>query len=83
MDKPIKFGYSSGVWSRPIIIDYIHNTFGVSYKKAQVYNLLRRLGFTYQRGKAFYPEVSEREEMVNAIKKTSRTRKKQSGCIRR
>ena len=83
MDKPIKFGYSSGVWSGPIIIDYIHNTFGVSYKKAQVYNLLRRLGFTYQRGKAFYPEVSEREEMVNAIKKTSRTRKKQSGCIRR
>ena len=25
--------------------------FGVSYKKAQIYNLLRRLGYTFQRGK--------------------------------
>jgi transposase len=72
--KPENFGYSSGVWSGPIVMDYIHKTFGVSYKKAQVYNLLRRLGITYQRGKAFYPEVSEREERVNAIKKTSGTR---------
>ena len=74
MDKPEKFGYSSGVWSGPLVIDYVHNTFGVSYKKAQVYNLLRKLGFTFQRGKAFYPEVSEREETVTAIKKTSRTK---------
>jgi len=70
-DRPEKFGYSSGVWSGPLVIDYIRNTFGVSYKKAQVYNLLRGLGFTFQRGKAFYPEASEREEKVAAIKKTS------------
>jgi transposase len=76
MDKPEKFGYASGVWSGPIVIDYIENTFGVSYKKAQVYNLLRKLGFTFQRGKAFYPEASERGEIVSAIKKTSRTKRK-------
>ena len=74
VDKPEKFGYSSGVWSGPLVIDYIHNQFGVSYKKAQVYNLLRRLGFTFQRGKAFYPEALEREEAVAAIKKTLRTK---------
>ena len=73
-DKPEKVGYSSGVWTGPIVIDYIHNKFGVLYKKAQIYNLLRKLGFTYQRGKAFYPESSEREEAVAAIKKTSRTK---------
>jgi transposase len=72
MDKPEKFGYASGVWSGPLVIDYIQNTFGISYKKAQIYNLLRGLGLTFQRSKAFYPEASEREEIVTAIKKTLR-----------
>jgi transposase len=83
MDKPEKFGYSSGVWNGSIVLDYIQKAFGISYKKAQVYNLLRRFGFTYQRGKAFYPEPSEREERVSAIKKTSRTRRKQPSCFQR
>jgi len=56
------------------VIDYVYNTFGVSYKKAQIYNLLHKLGFTFQRGKAFYPESLEREEIVSSIKKTSRTK---------
>lgn len=73
-DKPEKFGYVSGVWSGPLVIDYIQNAFGVLYKKAQVYNLLRRLGFTFQRGKAFYPESLEREEIVATIKKTLPTK---------
>jgi transposase len=74
MDNPEKSGYSSGVWSGPLVIDYIHNTFGVLYKKAQIYNLLRKLGFTFQRGKAFYPEAGQRDETVAAIKKTSGTK---------
>jgi transposase len=76
MDKPENAGYSSGVWSGPIVMDYIQNAFGVCYKKAQIYNLLRRLGFTFQRGRAFYPEASERGEAVDAIKKTSCTKRK-------
>ena len=58
------------------MIDYVHNTFGVLYKRAQVYNLLRKLGFTFHRGKAFYPEALDREEGVAAIKKTSRTKQR-------
>jgi transposase len=73
-EKPEKFGYSSGVWSGPLVIDYIQNTFGISYRKAQIYNLLHKLGFTFQRGKAYYPESSERTEMVEAIKKTLPTK---------
>lgn len=75
-DKPEKAGYSSGVWSGPLVAAYVQRTFGVSYKKAQVYNLLHALGFSYQRGKAFYPEASERQEAVAAIKKTSRASRK-------
>ena len=69
MESPEKAGYRSGVWSGLVVIDYLQKRFDVTYKKAQVYNLLRGLGFIYQRGRAFYPEVSERDESVAAIKK--------------
>jgi len=82
-NKPENIGYSSGVWSGPLILDYIRKTFGVTYKRAQVYNLLRSIGFTYQRGKAFYPEASERAETVIAIKKTPKSKPKQRGHFRR
>ena len=79
--EPEKAGYSSGVWSGPLVIDYIQHTFGVVYKKSQIYNLLHKLGLTFQCGKAVYPEASEREETVTAIKKTSRTKRTQRGCV--
>ncbi|KAA6332780.1 hypothetical protein EZS27_018738 [termite gut metagenome] len=52
-----------------MLILYIEKTFGVSYKPAQIYNLLHKLGFTFQRGRAVYSECEEREEKVQAIKK--------------
>jgi transposase len=75
-EKPEAVGYDSGVWSGPLIIDYIARTFGVSYKKAQAYNLLRDMGFSFQKSRGFYPEASERGETIEAIKKTSGTRRK-------
>jgi transposase len=53
-----------------MVLSYIENTFGISYKKAQIYNLLHTLGLSFQRGRAYYPEAGEREEQVMAIKKT-------------
>ncbi|KAA6306956.1 hypothetical protein EZS27_041380 [termite gut metagenome] len=50
---------------------YIENTFGVSYKKAQIYNLLHTLGLRFQRGRFSYLAASEREERVRAIKNLS------------
>jgi transposase len=70
--SPEDFGYNSGVWSGPLVNDYIQKVFGVTYKRAQVYNLLRDIGFSYQRGKAFYPEVADRAEKVAVIKKNSK-----------
>jgi len=81
LDTPEKLGYPSGVWSGPLAIDYIQNTFGVTYKRAQIYNLLQKLGFTFQRGKAVYPEVAGREEQVTAIKKTSATKRRERCCF--
>ncbi|KAA6313397.1 hypothetical protein EZS27_035823, partial [termite gut metagenome] len=60
----------SGTWTGVMVISYIENTFGVSYKKAQIHNLLHTLGLSFQRGRASCPEAGEREERVKALKKT-------------
>jgi len=71
--KPFDYGYNTSTWNGPILIDFIKNTYRISYKKAQIYNILKALGFTYQKGRARYPEADEqkREEFKNAYKKTS------------
>jgi transposase len=71
--KPVDFGYNTSTWNGPILIDFIKNTYGISYKKAQIYNILKALGFTYQKGRAKYPEADEqkREEFKKRYKKTS------------
>ncbi|KAA6327823.1 hypothetical protein EZS27_023213 [termite gut metagenome] len=79
--SPEKQGYSSETWTGAMLILYIEKTFGVSYKQAQIYNLLHKLGFGFQRGRAVYPESEEREEKVQAIKKTSRKTTPECGCF--
>lgn len=71
--KPFDYGYNTSTWNGPILIDFIKNTYRISYKKAQIYNILKALGFTYQKGRARYPEADEqkREEFKNTYKKTS------------
>jgi transposase len=55
-------------------MDYIKKTYGIIYKKAQIYNILKALGFTYQRGRGKYPEADEqkRDEFKTTYKKTRR-----------
>jgi len=71
-NRPDEFGYNTATWNGPIIKEYIEKHYQVTYKKAQVYNLLKQLGFTYQKGKAKYPEADEqkRKEFKATIKKT-------------
>jgi transposase len=70
LNTPEQYGYHSATWTGAMVLSYIENTFGISYKKAQIYNLLHVLGLSFQRGRASYPEANEREEQVMAIKKT-------------
>lgn len=73
-NRPDEFGYNTATWNGPILKEYIQKHFQVTYKKAQIYNLLKKLGFTYQKGKAQYPEADEqkRDEFRATIKKTKR-----------
>lgn len=72
-NRPEDFGYNTATWNGPILIDFIRKRFGISYKKAQIYNILRSLGFTFQKGRVTYPESNEqhRQEFKETIKKTS------------
>ncbi|MFC2087125.1 transposase [Bacteroidota bacterium] len=70
--RPIDYGYNSGTWNGPLLIDFIKKRYGIKYKKAQVYNIIKGLGFTFQKGRAKYFEADEnkRKEFRETVKKT-------------
>lgn len=67
---PDDYGYNSATWTGPLLIEFIKKEYHVEYKKAQIYNILRKLGLTFQKGKGIYPEAEDRAEKVEALKKT-------------
>jgi transposase len=73
LDKtPADYGYNSSTWTGPLLLSFIQKEYKVDYKKAQIYNILKQLGLSFQKGKGIYPEAKEREEKVADLKKTSR-----------
>jgi len=72
-ESPSNHGYNTSTWTGPILIDYILKKYGVSYKKAQIYNIMKSMGLTYQKGKGIYPEANleKREEFITELKKNS------------
>jgi transposase len=71
-ESPEGHGFNTSTWTGPMVIEYIKREFGLSYKKAQVYNIMKRLGFTYQKGKGEYPEsdIKARADFLCELKKT-------------
>jgi transposase len=70
--KPSSYGYNTSTWTGPLLIDYISKEYGVIYKKAQIYNIMKLLGLSYQKGKGIYPEADQtkRNEFSEELKKT-------------
>jgi transposase len=56
-NRPDDLGFNSATWNGPLVCDYIKAAYGVEYKRAQVYNILKELGFTVQKARGKYPEV--------------------------
>ena len=70
--SPLEYGYNTATWTGALAIDIVKTKFGVEYKKAQIYNILRSLDFSFQKGRGYYPETEERtEEEVEELKKNS------------
>jgi transposase len=68
--SPPDYGYNTATWAGAIVIDFVKQRFGVEYRTAQIYNILHSLGFSFQKGKGYFPEIGERTEKLETIKKT-------------
>lgn len=73
-ESPEDYGYNNATWTGPMLIEWIKNEMGVTYQKAQIYNILKSLGYSYQRGKGAFPEADKQQQEVfkEALKKTDR-----------
>jgi transposase len=73
-ESPADYGFNTDTWTGPILIKWIKNHFGIVFKKAQIYNILRNSGFSYQKSRGFYPEADTKEQKAfkEALKKTPR-----------
>ncbi|EON74802.1 Transposase [Lunatimonas lonarensis] len=71
-ESPTDHGYNTETWTGPILIDWIRKSYGIEYRKAQIYNIIKQLGLSYQKAKGFYPEADEnaQEEFKDGLKKT-------------
>jgi transposase len=69
---PTDYGYNAGSWTGPLLIDWIRKHYGIGFKKAQIYNIIKKLGFSYQKARGIYPEADPelRGEFVEGLKKT-------------
>ncbi len=69
--SPEDYNYNSSTRTGLLLIDWIKDSYGIEYRKAQVYNILKSLNLTLQKAKGVYPEAMERDEKLAALKKTS------------
>jgi len=72
-ESPYAYNYNTSTWTGPLLIDWISKNFAIQYKKAQIYNILKSLGFSYQKSRGIYPEANKeaQENFKKALKKTS------------
>jgi transposase len=72
-ESPTDHGYNSATWTGPMLMEWIKNHYQISYKKAQIYNIIKSLGFSYQKGRGIFPETDEAKQdaFKEALKKTS------------
>lgn len=73
-ETPSEYGYNTDTWTGPILISWIRGNFNIEFKKAQIYNIINKMGFSYQKARGFYPEADaqKQEEFKEMLKKTSK-----------
>jgi len=71
-EPPATYGYNTATWTGPMLIEWIEKQYGLVYKRAQIYNIIKSLGFTYQKGRGLFPEtdIQKQEAFKASLKKT-------------
>ncbi|WP_255696573.1 helix-turn-helix domain-containing protein [Solitalea lacus] len=49
LESPNQHGLSLEKWTGPLLVKWIKNEYGLEYQKAQVYNLLEKVGITFEK----------------------------------
>jgi len=72
--SPIDYGFNTATWTGPLLIEWINKQYGLLYKKAQIYNIIKSLGFSYQKSKGIFPEADKEKQTAfkEGLKKTAR-----------
>ena len=73
-ESPADYGFNTATWTGPMLIEWIKRQYGFEYKKAHIYNIIKSLGFSYQKGKGIFPEADKQkqETFKEGLKKTAR-----------
>ena len=73
-ESPEVYGYNTSTWTGPMLIEWVKNKYGIESKKAQIYNILKLLDYSYQKAKGIFPEADKdkQEDFKESLKKTSR-----------
>lgn len=73
-ESPEVHGFNTATWTGPMLIEWIKKSYGVEYKKAQIYNIIKSLGFSYQKGRGIFPESDKQKQdsFKEDLKKTAR-----------
>ena len=63
-ESPADHGFNSATWTGPLLIEWIKKQYGLEYKKAQIYNIIKSLGFSYQKGKGIFAQADEQKQEI-------------------
>jgi len=81
---PVAYGFTSGVWTSPMVTRVIEEEFSIAYHSAHVSRILHGLGFSVQRPKKVLAQANQTEQSrwirytYPNIKKKPRPKERQS-----
>lgn len=56
-ESPKEYGFQSEKWTGPLLVQWINNEYGLEYQKAQVYNLLNKIGIAFEKKRGLIYKV--------------------------
>ena len=71
--RPTDYGYERNLWTGALLSEVIEQRFGVLLKDSRIYELLGKLGLSYQRAHRDYANADPKAQKawVEAVKKTA------------
>lgn len=76
---PVAYGFTSGLWTSPMIARVIEDEYSVSYSPSHITRILHKLGFTVQRPKRIFIQADPKVQYIWVKDKYPSIKKKHKG----